>query len=273
MNHKIALVQANFEFGEICANLQKTEKLVRLAANQGAKIICLPESFNQGYSVDNMKELVQKAEDINGKTLTKMTSLAKENEVYIIAPMFVKYKDGKCYNSAFLISDKGELIGSYSKTHLIEDEKGEYEAGDEYPVFETEYGKLGILICNDLCFVESARMLGVQNVDIIFVPAAWRFIEDSVHWWEQMLRGHALNNQVFIAAANRIGPADDLFFAGETMVVGPDGFIKKKLVFPEERVLIQEISSDEIKASKASNIEIIKNRKPKDYKGLCVSFV
>ena len=270
MSYKIALVQANFQFGELAANLEKAERMIRDAAEQGANIVCLPESFNQGYSGEHMAELVCRAEYEDGDTLQRMCALAKELRIYLIAPIFIKYKDGHCNNSAFLISQEGTIIGSYAKTHLIECEKGEFEAGNQYPVFETKYGRVGILICNDLCFVESARMLGARHADIIFVCAAWRFLESSYHWWEQMLRGHALNNQVFVAAVNRVGPADDKFFAGETMVIGPDGFIKQKLLFPEERLLVQEISLDEIHASELANISILKDRKPTDYKQLCV---
>lgn len=273
MSYRVALVQADFQCGKLAANLEKAEQMIRSAAGQGANIVCLPESFNQGYSGDHMAELVRRAEYEDGGTLRRMCALARELQVYLIAPIFVKYKDGRCNNSAFLISEEGKIIGSYAKTHLIECEKGQYEAGTQYPVFETKYGKLGILICNDLCFVESARLLGIRHADIIFVCAAWRFLEDSSHWWEQMLRAHALNNQVFVAAVNRVGPAGDKFFAGESMVVGPDGFIKKKLLFPEERILIQEISADEIKVSEAANISILSDRKPEDYRELCMRSV
>ena len=118
-------------------------------------------------------------------------------------------------------------------------------------------------------------MLGIQGAEVIFVTAAWRYFEDSAHWWEQMLCGHALNNQAFVAAANRIGPAEGYSFAGETMVVGPNGFVYKKLLFPEERVLVQEICLEDIARAKADNIVIMRERKPGDYRllsepALCV---
>lgn len=215
-----------------------------------------------------MEELVRSSETESGETLQKMTLLAKELKIYLIAPIFAREADGACYNKAFLISDEGEIVGSYSKTHLIAAEKGKFKAGNQYPVFDTKYGRIGILICNDLCFVETARMLGIQGAEVIFVPAAWRYFEDSAHWWEQMLCGHALNNQFFVAAANRIGPAEGYSFAGETMVVGPNGFVYKKLLFPEERVLVQEICLEDIARAKTDNIVIMRERKPGDYRAL-----
>ena len=268
MKYKIALIQADFPCGALASNLQKAEKLIREAARQDAKVICLPESFNQGYGGAFIEELVRNSEPENGETLQKMMLLAKELEVYLIAPLFAREADGACYNKAFLISDGGEIVGSYSKSHLIDVEKGKFAAGDQYPVFDTKYGRIGILICNDLCFVETARMLGLQGAEVIFVTAAWRYFEDSAHWWEQMLCGRALNNQVFVAATNRIGPAEDYSFAGETMVVGPNGFVCRKLLFPEERVLVQEICLEDIAKAKADNIVIMQERKPGDYRAL-----
>lgn len=268
MKYKIALIQADFPCGALVSNLQKAEKLIREAARQEAKVICLPESFNQGYGGAFMEELVRSSETESGETLQKMTLLAKELKIYLIAPIFAREADGACYNKAFLISDEGEIVGSYSKTHLIAAEKGKFKAGNHYPVFDTKYGRIGILICNDLCFVETARMLGIQGAEVIFVTAAWRYFEDSAHWWEQMLCGHALNNQVFVAAANRIGPAEGYSFAGETMVVGPNGFVYKKLLFPEERVLVQEICLEDIAKAKTDNIVIMRERKPGDYRAL-----
>lgn len=268
MKYKIALIQADFPCGALVSNLQKAEKLIREAARQEAKVICLPESFNQGYGGAFMEELVRSSETESGETLQKMTLLAKELKIYLIAPIFAREADGACYNKAFLISDEGEIVGSYSKTHLIAAEKGKFKAGNHYPVFDTKYGRIGILICNDLCFVETARMLGIQGAEVIFVTAAWRYFEDSAHWWEQMLCGHALNNQVFVAAANRIGPAEGYSFAGETMVVGPNGFVYKKLLFPEERVLVQEICLEDIARAKTDNIVIMRERKPGDYRAL-----
>lgn len=270
MKYKLALIQADFSFGKLSDNLRKAEALIRDAARQGAVFICLPESFNQGYSGKYTDRLVQWAETPQGETLARMTALAKELHIYLIAPICVKHADGACKNSAFLISDEGIVLGSYDKSHLIPCEKNLFLAGNRYPVFDTKYGRIGILICNDLCFVEPARILGIQDADIIFVAAAWRFFEESAHWWEQMLRAHALNNLVMVAAVNRIGAADDLLFAGESLVIDPDGSVIKKLIFPEERILIQEVSLEEIRCKKNIHRELIRDRKAVDYKPLCV---
>lgn len=271
MNYKLALIQADFPFGMLSDNLQKAEALIRDAAAQGAVFICLPESFNRGYSGKYTDRLVQWAEPLQGETLARMTALAKELHIYLIAPICAKYEDGTCKNSAFLISDEGAIQGVYDKSHLIPCEKELFSAGNRYPVFDTKYGRIGILICNDLCFVEPARMLGIQDVDIIFVAAAWRFFEESAHWWEQMLRAHALNNLTMVAAVNRIGAADDLLFAGETLVIDLDGSVIKKLTFPEERTLIQEVFLEEIRRKKDFHRELIRDRKAADYRPLCVT--
>lgn len=270
MDYKIALIQANFVFAALQENLQKAERMIRDAAERGAKIICLPESFNQGYSGKHMDRLARLAEREDGETITKMAHLAKTLRVFVIAPIFMKADDGTCRNCAVLISDEGIVVGSYAKAYPIECEKNVITPGSSSPVFETKYGRIGILICNDLRFVEAGRLLGIQNVDIIFVPAAWRFFEGEEHWWEQMLCAHALNNLVAVAAVNRIGPADEMMFAGETMVVGADGLVRKKLLFPEEKTLIQEISLEEIRKNKQKYGDIFDDRRPSQYGSLCI---
>ncbi len=262
---KIALVQADFYFGELQANLNKAAMLIRDAAKQGANIICLPESFNQGYNGAKMQSLNHFAETIDGQTLTLMQALAKELNVYLIAPIFIRHANGIFNNSAFLISDQGQIIGSYAKTHPIEIEKGMFTPGNSYPVFVTKYGIIGIIICNDLRFMETGRLLGIQKADMIFVPSAWRFLGDNNDEWELMLRSHAINNRALVAATNRVGSANDLFFAGETLIVDPNGYLLQKCNGNDEQILIQEYDLNDIRAAKAAAQDIFKDRKPLEY--------
>lgn len=265
MNYKIGLIQANFPAEMLRENLQKAECMIRNAASQGANIVCLPESFNQGYDGNKLEKLILSAEATNGETLTKMCSLANELNIYLIAPIFVRYADGTCKNSAFLISDTGVILGSYAKTHPIDTEKGKYTLGDTFPVFETKYGKIGFLICNDLRFMETGRLLGIQGVDIVFIPSAWRLLDDSNYEWELMLRSHAINNHVLVAATNRVGDANEYQFAGETMIIGPDGGVLNKCNSSDEQILIQSYSQEAIWDAKIRSEDIFTDRRPDVY--------
>lgn len=265
MNFRVALIQAEFPFDDLQGNLQKAEVMVRKAAEKGAQFVCLPESFNLGYSLDNMQRMLKRAETEDGETLQRMESLASELSVFLIAPLFIKDQNEEVRNSAYLISDEGNILGCYSKSHPIGGEMDMIVSGHEYPVFDTKYCKVGIMICNDLCFGEVARMMGIQGADIIFVPSAWRYFERSVHWWREMARSRALDNMAVVAAVNQVGPADGLFFAGGSRFVMSDGRIAQESRFPMEQILIQDISLDEIREWKSTYAWRFTDRKTEDY--------
>ena len=117
-------------------------------------------------------------------------------------------------NNAVVIDDEGEVIGTYSKNHLFGDEPKYFTANGEYPVFDTKYGKIGIMICCDNNFPEPARILALGGAELIFMPAAWRVQEEDL--WKLLISSHACENNVFIAAANVFSRMDDLFLFGHS---------------------------------------------------------
>ncbi len=269
MGYKTALIQADLAFGKPEDNLTKLERMIRYAAGQGASVVCLPESCNIGYGGEKISRMVEMSETKEGETVTRMKKLARGLHIMLIVPLLLCGKDGKCSNTAVLISDEGEISGTYDKSHLTDSERGKFAAGGEYPVFGTKYGRIGILICNDINYPEAARMIGIQNADIVFLPAAWGYFEAVPHWWEVIIRARAMENQFMLAAVNRVGAADGGIFSGETMFAGPDGIVRKKAGRLEECVLIEEISLEEIRASKTTYGSLFYGRKPDDYGSLC----
>ncbi len=270
MKFKIALIQAKFTYGQTRDNVQKAERLVRSAAAQGANFVCLPEFFNQGYSVEEAAQMAAHAEELKGGTLDRMCAMAQELGIFLIAPMLVRFPDNTRSNRAFLISDEGTIVGSYTKTHPTASEKGMYTVGSEYPVFETKYGRVGIMICNDIRFMEVGRLLGIQGADIIFAPAAWRYFGDAdSDEWVLMLRSHAINNRALVAAANHVGPSGSMAFSGNSMIVDPNGYVLQRCGFPDERILIQEYSLEQIREAKKKSADIFTDRKPEEYALIC----
>lgn len=269
MKFKVGLIQTDLSFGDIQANLRKQEILIRQAAEQGANIICLPESCNIGYQNSRLEDMIRLAEKEDGETLIRMSALARELRIFLVVPLFLKDAGGICRNTAVLISDEGEQLGSYAKSHVTPEELGKFATGDQYPVFDTKYGRIGMLICNDLCYPEPARLMGLQMADIVFWPAAWRYFERWSNQWSVWLSSRALDNQMVIAAVNRIGSSDGVPFSGETRVVGTDGRIKAAVSFPQEAILLCDLSLEEIRAAKAEYYSLIENRRPQDYGLLC----
>ena len=182
-NYRLALIQMRSVFLGRTVNLNKAEASIREAAGHGAKLVCLPEAFDIGYDGTRIPDMMALAQDENGETLQRMKKLAAELEVYILAPTFYQTESG-VENRAFLIDDQGTLLGGYSKTHPVGDERKYLQRGTEYPVFDTKLGKIGISICYDACFPETSRLLALKGAEVMLVPAAWRGNFYFKEWWD-----------------------------------------------------------------------------------------
>ena len=147
-NVTISVIQLENKLFDKNANLLKADGLIRQAAAKGAKMICLPELFVTGYNLNAFGDRIYElGEGLTGPTITHMRALAKELVVYIIAPIAMQMRTTRpLENNAVVIDDEGEVIGTYSKNHLFGDEPKYFTANGEYPVFDTKYGKIGIMI-------------------------------------------------------------------------------------------------------------------------------
>lgn len=272
MNFKIALIQTELAFARREENLAKLEKMIRKAAGKGANIIVLPESCNTGYRDSAISKMVELAETEDGTTLAFMRQLAKEVKAYLVVPILLKRDDG-CVNAAFLIDDKGESMGYYGKSHLVPpNESAALIGGDRYPVFDTKYGRIGIIICNDLCHPEAARLLGIQNIDILLIPAAWRYAGDWGYWLKFMAQTRAVENGgIAVGVCNRVGVEDGVPFSGQSVLVQPNGTVAAIAEFPRDEIVIAEFSLEQMRSYK-KNIaggNMSTDRRPHSYGALC----
>ena len=192
-----------------------------------------------------------------------MRALAKELGVYIIAPIAMQMRTTRpLENNAVVIDDEGEVIGTYSKNHLFGDEPKYFTANGEYPVFDTKYGKIGIMICCDNNFPEPARILALGGAELIFMPAAWRVQEADL--WKLLISSHACENNVFIAAANVFSRMDDLFLFGHSKVVDPRGRVLRESETEGDDVLVETIDLDSVYEHRAC-MPSLKDRHPETY--------
>jgi len=216
-------------------NLEKAKTLLKKAANAGAQIAVLPEYFLVDCPEAGMtKEFIEKiAEPIPGPATDYMATVAKETGMYICAGSFVaKGEDGKLRNTSTFISPKGDIVGTFSKVHP-EDAAPKYEVslgiepGDEFPVFETEFGKVGILIDMDATVPEASRILYIKEAEIILLPMNW-----SARWLkviEILPEAHASMNKLYFVVANRVGirscPHGTFVYNGGSKICNPEGFV------------------------------------------------
>lgn len=261
--YQVAMIQMASEFLNRSANLDKAEEKIREAARCGAKLVCLPESFDLGYDGTRIPDMMAAAQDENSETLRRMSGLARELGVHILAPSFLRTPDG-VENRAFLLDDEGTLLGGYSKTHPVGDERKYLVRGREYPVFDTKLGKLGVTICYDACFPETSRILALKGAQVMLVPAAWRGNFYFKEWWDLNLACRALDNLIYVAAVNMAGPTGEQYFAGKSQLCSPIGEVLCTCGVEEERILLGEIDLDRVRKEREFNT-VLEDRRPEDY--------
>ena len=261
---KIALVQFESVLNAPEENARKACAFVTEAAGNGAQIVCFPELFTTGYQLDRIgPELAKTSERISGNTVSSLRRAAKENGCYVIAPLALeKEMTGVLYNSAVFLDDEGGILGVYDKHHPCFTEGCYFRAGDGFPVFETKYGKIGIIICYDLGFPEAARILALKGAELIFCPSAWRVEDEDI--WNLNIPQRALENQCFLAAVNRYGHEDGLFLFGGSKVADARGRIIAESSTAGEEILYAEINLDSIKKERME-LGYLRNRRPDTY--------
>ena len=262
--YKLAMIQMNCAFLDKEANVKKADRMVREAASNGAALVCLPEAFNTGYLGTDIPAMKAMAETLDGPTITEMKKLAAELNIHLVAPIIYAAENGEVENTAVLINDEGAVEGTYSKTHPVGDERTYFQRGKKYPVWNTKLGKIGIVICYDVCFPETSRILALEGAELMLVPAAWRASAYFKEWWDLNLSCRALDNLFYVAAVNRCGQSGEEIFAGKSQVISPVGEVLAALGVEEEEILYQEIDLDRIDKEREFNTVLI-DRHPEDY--------
>lgn len=220
----------------VSSNLIEAERLIAIAANQGAKIVVLPEYFCIMGAKENDKVLAREKPN-DGPIQRFLSRMAREHKIWLIGgtvPLVSNYPN-KIRNSCLVYNDKGEQVARYDKIHLFGlnlgtehyHEENTIESGDTVVTVNTPYGKIGLSICYDLRFPELYRAMG--EVDIIVVPSAFTETTGKAHW-ESLIRARAIENLCYV-----IAPAQGGYHLsgrethGNSMIVDPWGVILDRL--------------------------------------------
>jgi predicted amidohydrolase len=171
-------------------NLQEFASYIEHAARQGADIVCLPEGITQ---VGTQSNYISASEPIPGPTSDFLGKLAKKHKMYIVAGILEKEEE-TVYNTAILLDRNGNLAGKYRKVSLPREEiEGGVTPGDSFPVFDTDFGKVGIMICWDVSFPEAARALAFNGAEVIMMPIWGGHLT--------LAKARALENQVYLVSS------------------------------------------------------------------------
>lgn len=255
---QVGLVQQSCT-ADLAANMTKSIAQIRIAAQQGAKLVVLQELhrglyFCQQEIADNF----DLAETIPGPSTQVLGALAQELDIVIVASLFEKRAVGLHHNTAVVIERDGSIAGKYRKMHIPDDpgyyEKFYFTPGDlGFQPIQTSVGKLGILVCWDQWFPEAARLMAMAGAELLIYPTAigWSPDEDADEKvrqrdaWITVQRAHAIANGLPVISVNRVGHESDpaggvgLDFWGSSFVTGPQGeFLFSASVDQEETQVV-----------------------------------
>ena len=265
-NTVIGLIQMSCS-ADTAANLDKAADRVREAARAGAQIICLPELFGAQYFCQREDHaLFDIAEPIPGPSTQRLSAIAREEKVVVIASLFERRAPGLYHNTAAILEADGSLAGIYRKMHIPDDplyyEKFYFTPGDlGFKAMQTTFGKIGTLVCWDQWYPEGARLTALQGANTLFYPTAigWHPSEEAEYGeaqysaWQTMQRSHAIANGVYVGAVNRVGhehgdvndlkgpEGAGLEFWGGSFIVDPFGRVIAQASHDKEEILTAEI--------------------------------
>ncbi len=239
------------------ANLNKAVERVREAAAKGAQIVCLQELFTSLYFCD-VEDYAnfQLAEAIPGPSTDRLTAVAKELGVVIIASLFEKRAEGLYHNTTAVLDADGTYLGKYRKMHIPDDpayyEKFYFTPGDlGYKVFKTKFATIGVLICWDQWYPEGARITSLMGAEILFYPTAigWATSQDAptnteqYNAWQTIQRSHSVANGVHVVSVNRVGLEQQgaMKFWGGSFITNPFGSILYQASHENEEVHVEEL--------------------------------
>ena len=257
---KIGLLQQH-NTADTADNMRRLAEGIAILAEEGAQLVVLQELHNGLYfcqteDVNNF----DLAEPIPGPSTDFYGKLAKEHSIVIVTSLFERRAPGLYHNTAVVIERDGTIAGQYRKMHIPDDpayyEKFYFTPGDlGFHPIQTSVGRLGVLVCWDQWYPESARLMALQGADLLIYPTAIGYESSDTEEeqerqreaWTTVQRGHAVANGLPVISVNRVGYEPDpsgvtggIQFWGSSMVVGPQGeFIYRAGIDGEERKVVE----------------------------------
>ncbi|MFM9977619.1 MAG: N-carbamoylputrescine amidase [Sphingomonadaceae bacterium] len=274
----VAAIQCALGAADIATNHATVEAHVREAAQHGAKIILPPELFAGPYfcKTQVLDPFATAAPTGEHASVKAMQALAAELQVYIPTSFFER--DGQhYYNTLAMIDDTGAIMGTYRKSHIPDgpgySEKFYFRPGNTgFKVWDTKYGRVGIGICWDQWYPETARAMMLMGADILLFPTAIGDEPeaedlDTSRLWRRAMIGHAVSNVVPVVASNRIGVENGQRFYGHSFIANERGDLVAEYGATESGVLVAEFDLAEVEKNRAA-FGFFRDRRPELYERL-----
>jgi N-carbamoylputrescine amidase len=278
MARKIKVAAIQTSYGEdMTANIAKTEKFVREAAARGAQVILPSELFQGPYFCTSQEEHWFKTAypAAEHPAVLAMAPLAKE--LGVVIPVSIFERDGPLYyNSVVIVDADGKTLGVYRKSHIPDgpgyQEKYYFRPGDTgFKVWDTKHGRIGVGICWDQWFPESARAMALMGAEVLFYPTAigsepHDSLLDTRDPWRRAMQGHAVSNVIPVVASNRIGlEKSGQSFYGSSFIADHRGDLVESFDRTEEGVLVHEFDLDFLQTHRAA-WGFFRDRRPEFYR-------
>lgn len=238
------------------SNLNRAMATIDTYKEKGADYVLFPELFLTGFFIQNQIE--ELAESVDGQSIQQIQQKVKETGVGVIIGFPERYQN-RFYSSAAFIERDGSIKGIYRKMHLFDKEQEFFTPGDGCPVFDTEFGKIAVMMTFDVEFPEMSRIYAVNGAEMILVLNA-HHVPYEPHQ-ELFLRTRALENQIFVAATNTVGLQERTLFFGESAVISPEGNYLVKGGNNEEMIVASFDLSDVYKVREEQPMKYLDNRK------------
>ena len=266
---KIAAVQINPGITKNRENLAKIISKTRTAAQNGADLIVFPECSLAGYVFSSREEAMPFTESIPGTSTNRLATCCQELGVHVIVGLLEKDAD-RCYNAAVLIGPEG-IVGTYRKNHLPFLGIDRFlDAGDKpFQVHQTPIGNIGIHICYDCNFPESARIMALLGADIIALPTNWPEGRERIPAY--VVNARAYENKVHFVAADRVGSERGANFIGRSKIIGASGDTLAEASNDAEEIIYAEVNLAEARQKRIIfkpgefEIDFIHDRRPELY--------
>ncbi|MFL7794492.1 MAG: nitrilase-related carbon-nitrogen hydrolase [Anaerolineae bacterium] len=259
MKLSIALAQMDVQIGQEKVNLSKARTFAARAREAEADLLLLPELWLHGYDLGRAEEW---AAPLGEGGFGQMAALAREFSLYLAGTLLERHEGG-ISNTAVLYAPNGALVGSYRKVHLFRlmREHRYLIPGDRAVLFSTPWGSVGIPICYDLRFPELLRAMALAGAVILLVPAQWPVTRLDA--WLTLARARAIEDELFVAACNRVGVEGDVVFPGRSCIVGPLGQVLAD-GDDQEQLLIAQLDLREVGAARRY-LPVYDDRRPEAY--------
>ena len=255
----LALAQMDVPAGQPEANLARVREFAAQAREAGADLLLLPELWLHGYDLERAADW---AAPLGEGGFAHMAGLARQFRLHLAGSLLERHAGGVS-NTAVLYAPDGALLGAYRKVHLFRlmQEPHYLVAGDHATLCPTPWGPTGLAICYDLRFPELFRRYALEGVCIIFLPAEWP--APRLEHWRILCRARAIENQVVLAACNRVGCDGQNTFGGHSAVVGPGGEVLVEGGEAEELLTVR-VDLSQADALRRT-IPILNDRRPELY--------